>query len=196
MRRQSDRRRAKLKIMPLSSFLSVLLCMALSIPSADSNQEKSLTSIYDVLTAKGLPKGLLPKGVTNFKIDESSGDFEVHLDQACNAKFENELHYDCNVTGKLSYGQIESLSGISAKELFLWFQVKSIKVDVSDSGIICFDVGVVVKKFSVSLFELPKDCAVSAADEAREEVQSGRFIEDAVTESRRGEVVSFGRDVL
>ncbi|CAL1361719.1 unnamed protein product [Linum trigynum] len=195
MRRQSDSR-PKLKIMPLASFLYVLLYMALSIPSADSNQEKSLTSIYDVLKAKGLPMGLLPKGVTDFKIDESSGDFEVHLDQACNAKFENELHYDCNVTGKLSYGQIESLSGISAKELFLWFQVKSIQVDVSDSGIICFDVGVVVKKFSVSLFELPKDCAAAAADEARVEVQGGRFIEDAVTQNQRGEEVNFGRDVL
>ncbi|CAI0559715.1 unnamed protein product [Linum tenue] len=188
MRRQSDSR-PKLKIMPLASFLYVLLYTALAIPSADSNRENRLASIYDALKAKGLPMGLLPKGVTDFKIDESSGDFEVHLDQACNAKFENELHYDCNVTGKLSYGQIESLSGISAKELFLWFQVKSIQADVSDSGIICFDVGVVVKKFSVSLFELPKDCAAAAADEATVEVRGGRFIKDAVTQSQRGEDV-------
>ena len=51
-----------------------------------SDQEKS---IYDVLKAHGLPIGLLPKGVKEFKIDET-GRFEVHLDQACNAKFESE----------------------------------------------------------------------------------------------------------
>ena len=52
--------------------------------------------------------GLLPKGVTDFKIDEQ-GRFEAHLDQARNAKFESQLHYDRNVTGTLSYGQIGAL---------------------------------------------------------------------------------------
>nr|GEW80120.1 DUF538 domain-containing protein [Tanacetum cinerariifolium] len=54
--------------------------------------------------------GLLPKGVTNFTIDDM-GHFEVHLDQACNAKFEDELHYDRNVIGNISFGQIGGLSG-------------------------------------------------------------------------------------
>lgn len=104
--------------------------------------------------------GLLPKGVTNFTFD-TSGRFEVHLDQACNAKFEDELHYDRNVSGTLTYGQIGGLSGISAQDLFLWFPVKEIRVDIPSSGLIYFDVGVVSKQFSLSSFETPRDCLAS-----------------------------------
>ncbi|KAJ4833224.1 hypothetical protein Tsubulata_024951 [Turnera subulata] len=102
--------------------------------------------------------GLLPKGVKEFNID-NTGRFEVHLDEACNAKFESELHYDMNVTGNLSYGQIGALSGISAQELFLWFPVKGIRVDVPSSGLIYFDVGVVFKQFSLSLLGTATPCA-------------------------------------
>lgn len=104
--------------------------------------------------------GLFPKGVTNFSVDDS-GRFQVFLDQACNAKFEDELHYDRNVSGTLTYGQIGGLSGISAQDLFLWFPVKEIRVDIPSSGLIYFDVGVVSKQFSLSSFETPRDCLAS-----------------------------------
>ncbi|KAM0044478.1 hypothetical protein Hdeb2414_s0010g00353781 [Helianthus debilis subsp. tardiflorus] len=54
--------------------------------------------------------------------------------------FEDELHYDQNVSGNMSYGQIGGLSGISAQDLFLWFPVKEIRVDVPSSRLIYFDV--------------------------------------------------------
>ncbi|XP_031262910.1 uncharacterized protein LOC116121109 [Pistacia vera] len=120
-------------------------------------------SIYQILKAHELPMGLLPKGISQFSFD-SRGRFEVFLDQACNAKFESELHYDRNVSGTLSYGQIGSLSGISAQELFLWFPVKGIRVDIPSSGLIYFDVGVVFKQFSLSLFETPRDCMAVRSD--------------------------------
>lgn len=104
--------------------------------------------------------GLFPKGVTNFSLDDS-GRFQVYLDHACNAKFEDELHYDQNVSGNLTYGQIGELLGISTQDLFLWFSVKSIRVDIPSSGLIYFDVGVVSKQFSLSSFETPRDCLAS-----------------------------------
>lgn len=104
--------------------------------------------------------GLLPKGVTNFTFDDS-GRFEVHLDRACNSKFENEFHYDRYVSGKLTYGQIDGVSGISAQDLFMWFTVKEIRVDIPSSGLIYFDVGVVHKQFSLSSFDTPRDCLAS-----------------------------------
>ncbi|KAK6937894.1 Protein of unknown function DUF538 [Dillenia turbinata] len=135
----------------LSKFMYVLFSLLMFIEASCS------TSVYEELKSHGLPMGLLPKGVKNFSIDEE-GKFEVYLDQACNAKFENQLHYDEYVSGKLSYGQIGGLIGISAQELFLWFPVKGIHVDIPSSGIIYFDVGVVFKQFSLSLFEIPPDC--------------------------------------
>ncbi|XP_047309015.1 uncharacterized protein LOC124912439 [Impatiens glandulifera] len=117
-------------------------------------------SIYEVLKSHGLPMGLLPKGVKSFSLDDL-GRFEVHLDQECNVKFENEMHYDRSITGVLSLGRISELSGISAQDLFLWFPVKGIRVDIPSSGLIYFDVGVVYKQFSLSLFESPRDCVPS-----------------------------------
>ncbi|XP_043703293.1 uncharacterized protein LOC122653505 [Telopea speciosissima] len=136
----------------------LVVSVAISASSAESP-----SSIYEVLRSHGLPIGLLPKGVTEFSFD-GNGRFEVHLEQSCSAKFENEVHYERNVSGFLSYGQIGALSGFSAQELFLWFPVKGIRVDIPSSGLIYFDVGVIYKQFSLSLFETPPDCKAVDSD--------------------------------
>ncbi|KAG8489539.1 hypothetical protein CXB51_017764 [Gossypium anomalum] len=134
-------------------------------------------TIYDILKAHGLPTGLLPKGITRFVYDET-GRFEVQLDQACNAMFECQFRYDRNVSGTLKYGQIGALSGISSQELFLWFQVKGIWVDVPSSGLIYFDVGVVSKQFSLSWFETPRDCmAIQDDSESGDSIGDGKVHE-------------------
>uniref|UniRef100_A0A0E0FBZ4 Uncharacterized protein n=1 Tax=Oryza meridionalis TaxID=40149 RepID=A0A0E0FBZ4_9ORYZ len=53
------------------------------------------------------------------------------------------LLYNATVAGVISYGRIASLSGVSVQDLFLWFPVRGIHVDVPSSGPIYFDVGVV-----------------------------------------------------
>ncbi|KAL3725040.1 hypothetical protein ACJRO7_030107 [Eucalyptus globulus] len=160
-----------------------LLALLLLVSFLDS---LAATSIYQVLKSHGLPMGLLPKGVTSFRIDPD-GQFEVYLDRACNAKFESELHYDRNVSGTLSYGQIGALSGISAQELFLWFPVKGIRVDIPSSGLIYFDVGVVSKQFSLSLFETPPDCTAARAEEMGG-FRDGELIAEAVSEGQSGKL--------
>lgn len=155
-------------MLPVRQFFFILL---LSVVSS----EKS--SIYEVLKQHGLPMGLLPKGVTNFTLEETSGKFEVHLDRSCNSKFENELHYDRNISGILRYGQIDGMTGISAQDLFLWFQVKEIRVDIPSSGLIYFDVGVVSKQLSLSSFETSRDCLAGQDPD----LQSGRHIVDVIS---------------
>ncbi|KAJ8899382.1 hypothetical protein K2173_018356 [Erythroxylum novogranatense] len=179
------------------SAISLLLCFSLTISSVCSLEEQD--SIYEALKDHGLPMGLLPKGIRDFSLDES-GRFEVRLDQACNSKFESELHYDRNVSGNLSHSQIGSLSGISAQELFLWFPVKGIRVDVPSSGIIYFDVGVVRKQFSLSLFETPRDCI--AVRDGINEIENKKAIAEAGSKSpsvtlRFGiDQQKFGKNVL
>ncbi|XP_022718448.1 uncharacterized protein LOC111276827 isoform X2 [Durio zibethinus] len=139
----------------------ILFLLSLNFPFTQS----SPSSIYDHLERNGLPMGLLPKGITDFSIDPDTQRFQVNLTQPCNAKFENQLHYDFNISGFLSFGKILNLSGVSQQELFLWFPVNSIRVDDPSSGLINFDVGVVDKQFSLSLFESPRDCtAVDPSD--------------------------------
>ncbi|CAJ2633409.1 unnamed protein product [Trifolium pratense] len=107
----------------------ILLIVTLSWLCTFVNGGSNSTTIYDELRAKGLPVGLLPKGITRYEINSSSGEF-----------------------------QIGELSGMTAQELFLWFPVKGIHVDLPSSGLIHFDVGVADKQFSLSLFEDPPDC--------------------------------------
>ncbi|XP_028054405.1 uncharacterized protein LOC114258617 [Camellia sinensis] len=162
------------------------------------------SSIYEVLGSHGLPTGLLPKGITNFTIDPSTGHFEVRLPEACNAKYETDFHYDFNVSGTLCYGEIGQLSGVSAQDLFLWFPVKGVRVDVPSSGLIYFDVGVLRKQFSLSFFETPRDCTpghpvslvdldfVFFADDARNRIVQNQPDNELGQESVSGAVSESG----
>ncbi|KAL8106539.1 hypothetical protein AgCh_023340 [Apium graveolens] len=157
----------------------IILLSALSISThLQALQSSESVTIYDLLKSYHLPSGLFPKGVKDFSFDDS-GTFQVYLDQPCNSMYENELHYDRNISGVLTVGKIDQLSGISAKDLFLWFQVKEIRVDIPSSGLIYFDVGVVSKQFSLSSFETPKECLAVQLLESRE------FIEMADADSKR-----------
>uniref|UniRef100_A0A2P2KM69 Uncharacterized protein MANES_13G004000 n=1 Tax=Rhizophora mucronata TaxID=61149 RepID=A0A2P2KM69_RHIMU len=152
--------------LPTLSLPFFLFLVSFLLPfSAQSQQQPS---IYDHLRLNGLPMGLLPKGITDFSLDPSTGLFHINLSQPCNAKFENLLHYEFNVSGHLSLGKIDNLSGMSQQDLFIWLPVKSIRVDMPPSGLIHFDVGVADKQFSLSLFENPLDC--TAADPGIDEL--------------------------
>jgi Protein of unknown function, DUF538 len=131
-------------------FLLLLLPFASSRPAASPDP-------YDTLQAHGLPSGLFPKGIANFSLSDD-GIFVASLNQSCTAKLDNAVKYNATITGALSYGQIGSISGVSAQDLFLWFPVLGIRVDVPSSGVIYFDVGVVNKRLAVSLFDTPPDC--------------------------------------
>ncbi|CAL0304575.1 unnamed protein product [Lupinus luteus] len=147
---------------PFSSSTIFLFLLLLSF-FYSTHSKSNATTIYELLTNHGLPMGLFPKGITQFNVGDD-GKFWVHLDQACNAKFESELHYDRNVSGSLSFGKIDALTGLEAQDLFLWFPVMSISVDVPSSGLIYFDVGAAYKQFSSSLFESPRDCVAVKPD--------------------------------
>lgn len=144
------------------AFLLILLApikLTLSVSSINSDYLDPAASVYDILNFHGLPIGLFPKGISDFTFDPASGRFELHLSQSsCDAKFETNVRYAWNVSGTISYGSVSGISGVAAQELFLWFPVKGIRVDIPSSGLIYFDVGVVSKQFSLSFFETPHDC--------------------------------------
>ncbi|PIN23218.1 hypothetical protein CDL12_04080 [Handroanthus impetiginosus] len=132
----------------------------------------SSSTFYDILKSNGLPIGLFPKGISDFSVDPATGRFELHLlyPSQCDAKFETNVRYQCNITGNVGYGKIANLSGVAAQELFLWLPVKGIQVDIPSSGLIYFDVGLVYKQFSLSFFETPKDCDATKGDDEGDDV--------------------------
>ncbi|CAN6894772.1 uncharacterized protein LOC106397138 [Brassica napus] len=159
------------------SILCFFLVAGISISSSEEEEE----TIYKILQDNGLPSGIFPKGVTEFTFDGETGRFSVYLNQSCDAKYETELRYDTNITGTLSSANVTDLSGISAQDLFLWFPVKGIRVDVPSSGLIYFDVGVVRKQYSLSVFETPRDCvAVRRENEVESSVLSLHRVDETL----------------
>jgi hypothetical protein len=145
------------------SLLSLLLLLLLLLPSAFS-RPASAPDAYETLQAHGLPSGLFPKGIANFSLSDD-GFFVASLNQSCTANLDNAVKYNATITGALSYGQIGSISGVAAQDLFLWFPVLGIRVDVPSSGVIYFDVGVVNKRLAVSLFDTPPECSPETGGE-------------------------------
>jgi hypothetical protein len=112
----------------------------------------------EVLRAHQLPGGLLPAGITAFRHDAATGAFEARLDAPCTARFEVGLRYNATVSGVISPGQIADISGVAAQDLFMWFPVHDIKVDIPSSGVIYFNVGVVKKHLPLAVFDAPPAC--------------------------------------
>ncbi|WZZ30777.1 hypothetical protein YC2023_014178 [Brassica napus] len=157
-----------LSFLTTALFSSILFLQLSSLPDP---------SFYDYLRESGLPAGIVPKGVTNFSIDAKTGRFTVALPVPCDAKFESQFHFDYNITGVLSDGRIGNLSGVTQKELFLWFAVKGIHVDPESSGLIHFDVGVADKQMSLSLFESPRDCTAAVYEHRVVDLSEPRDLE-------------------
>ncbi|XP_066313155.1 uncharacterized protein At5g01610-like [Miscanthus floridulus] len=112
----------------------------------------------EVLRAHQLPGGLLPAGITAFRYDAATGRFEAQLEAPCTARFEVGLRYNATVAGVISPGQIAAISGVAAQDLFMWFPVHDIKVDIPSSGVIYFNVGVVKKHLPLAVFDAPPAC--------------------------------------
>ena len=140
----------------------LMLLLLAAVISTATAQSPSQT-MHEALRANGLPIGLLPLNLESFRIN-LDGTFSAVLSSACIAQFENEVHYAADLAGALSPGRIFNISGISAQDLFLWFPVKDIHVDLPSSGVVYFDVGVVSKRFSLSLFQSPPECRSESAD--------------------------------
>ncbi|CAI7766836.1 unnamed protein product [Closterium sp. NIES-53] len=101
---------------------------------------------FETLKKNGLPVGLLPKSVSKAEINDQ-GWFRVQLPSTCRTSVHNTgeipLYYSTVLTGRLQYGIISNVKGISAKppELPFWVSVRSIYVDNAASSLIHFSVG-------------------------------------------------------
>ncbi|GJY29593.1 RNA-directed DNA polymerase, eukaryota [Tanacetum coccineum] len=114
--------------------------------------------------------------------------------QSC-TKFETSVKFSIEINGVISYGEIRNLTGVVTKDLFLWFPVQGIYVDVPSSGVIYFDVGVVWKRFAVSLFEYPRECVEGEGEgEMVMERASGREVAAPGSPERRS-LANTGRGV-
>ncbi|MBA0563085.1 hypothetical protein Golax_022746 [Gossypium laxum] len=142
-----------LHLKPISSiaFLSLILLFLISSATGEDSP-----TAYEVLEQYDFPIGLLPKGVSSYELDETTGKFSVYLNGSCSYSIDNyELKYKSTITGVISKDKLSSLSGIKVKVLFLWLSIQSVTRDDDELE---FSVGVASADFAVDNFSECPTC--------------------------------------
>ncbi|XP_061989807.1 uncharacterized protein LOC133708367 [Rosa rugosa] len=100
--------------------------------------------------------GILPKGITGYDLDLSTGKWAAYFDGACSFAVEGsyQLKYKSTITGTISENRLKDLTGVSVKVLFLWLNI----VEVSRSGDdLDFSVGIASASFPIdNFYECPQ----------------------------------------
>ncbi|RDX97197.1 hypothetical protein CR513_20056, partial [Mucuna pruriens] len=135
------------------SMSALLLLLLVSAPIAASG---ALTA-YEMLESFHFPEGILPKGVTGYELERSSGKFRADLNGSCSFALEGsyKLSYQPTITGYISDGRLTELRGISVKVLFFWLNI----IDVTRVGDdLYFSVGVASASFPLNNFFVSPQC--------------------------------------
>ncbi|KAK7277764.1 hypothetical protein RJT34_22781 [Clitoria ternatea] len=135
------------------SITALFLLLLLSPPITVS----AAPTAYEMLKRFNFPEGLLPKGITSYELDESSGKFRADLNGSCSFSLEGsyQLRYKPTITGYISDGRLTELRGISVKVLLFWLNI----LDVIRIGHdLDFSVGVATASFAVDNFFVSPQC--------------------------------------
>ncbi|GJN13564.1 hypothetical protein PR202_gb00282 [Eleusine coracana subsp. coracana] len=102
--------------------LVVLVAFAavLSTAAAAAGNGTSSPTAYEMLEQYNFPRGILPEGVTGYKLRPDGG-FEVYFPRACEFLLSHTwlVRYDARISGDAASGSSRRSLG-SAKVLFLW----------------------------------------------------------------------------
>ncbi|KAI7747450.1 hypothetical protein M8C21_002645 [Ambrosia artemisiifolia] len=131
-----------------SSQMSLLLVALLALTASTS----AVPTIFDIVNQFGFPSGILPDSVESYSTSPSDGDtftFVVYLKKPCYVKYDYLVHFDTEISGKISNGQITELKGLKAQSFWFWLNVDEIKVDGRS---LQFTLGLVTVKSDISLF--------------------------------------------
>nr|AFK46856.1 unknown [Lotus japonicus] len=136
---------------------TLLLLLLLSVPLLSSASSAAAPSAYEALAGFNFPAGLLPKGVTAYELDESTGKFRADLNGSCSFTLEGsyQLSYNSTITGRISDNRLTDLRGISVKALFFWLNILEV---VRSSDQLDFSVGISSASFPLDSFFVSPMC--------------------------------------
>ncbi|XP_054802093.1 uncharacterized protein LOC129305912 isoform X2 [Prosopis cineraria] len=145
--------------MTLTALLLLFLFFLLTPPppaSSTATGDEALTA-YDMLGHYHFPKGLLPKGVIGYELDQSTGRFRAFLDGSCSFSLEGsyQLEYKSTISGYISRDRLTNLEGVKVKVLLFWFNIVEV-VRYGDD--IEFSVGIASASFPLENFLVCPRC--------------------------------------
>ena len=79
------------------------------------------------------------------------------MDNPCYVQFDDLVHYDKKITGRLAYESISDLSGIQMKKLLLWLPVTGIQ---AAPGYVQFHVGALSETLPAEQFDTVPVCKI------------------------------------
>ncbi|KAI4304531.1 hypothetical protein MLD38_040027 [Melastoma candidum] len=152
-----------------SSLLAFAAALLLLLPPSTADSSSPPTA-YDALKAYNFPEGILPKGVTGYDLDPSTGRFSLYLNSSCSFSLEGsyQLRYQPVITGVVSPNRLSNLGGVSVKVLFLWLNIVEV-VRAGDE--LEFSVGIASAGFAIeNFYESPQcgcgfDCGTASQGE-------------------------------
>ncbi|KAK4418119.1 hypothetical protein Salat_2224600 [Sesamum alatum] len=154
----------------LTVFLVFIAASPPSTSAADS------PTVYEALQSYGFPVGLLPAGVTKYKVDTATGKFSVYLNKTCSFTIHGyDLKYKTTITGTISANKIKNLSGIQVKVLLFWVNI----IEVTKEGDqLELSVGIASADFPVdNFYESPQcGCGFDCRGKRSGELSFKRFV--------------------
>ncbi|XP_044471610.1 uncharacterized protein At5g01610-like [Mangifera indica] len=162
-------------------FSIIFFCITCSPSFVSSQLQNSLqkkTTAYDMLQKYDFPVGILPKGVLDYDLEQSSGKFSAFLNGSCSFSLEGsyQLKYKPTIKGYISNGKISSLEGVSVKLLFMWVDI----VEVSRHGdSLDFSVGIAGAGFPIDNFEECPQCGCGLncdSQQVRQKIRKNVFV--------------------
>ncbi|KAJ4952269.1 hypothetical protein NE237_029101 [Protea cynaroides] len=146
-------------------FIGFCLITWLSVISAQTHHNdtqvidlgyKSEPTAYEMLEKFNFPRGILPEGAKRYVLHDDNR-FEFYLDGDCKFNVEGgySLFYSRKITGRIGYGTLKDLKGVSVKILFIWLSINEIS---SGNGNLDFYVGPLSASFPLSNFEECPQC--------------------------------------
>ncbi|XP_009609144.1 uncharacterized protein At5g01610-like [Nicotiana tomentosiformis] len=139
-------------VLPLCIFL-VLFSAA---SSAVAGKESQSPTVYEIIQEYDFPVGLLPKGVTRYEFNKSTGNFAVYLNKTCTFSINGySLKYMSKVTGKISKDRVANLKGVQVKLLLFWINIAEV---TRDGDQLDFSVGIASADFPIDNFYASPQC--------------------------------------
>ncbi|KAF8405654.1 hypothetical protein HHK36_007730 [Tetracentron sinense] len=157
----------------LKTLLGFFLITWFSVISAEphQNQDSANTTeptVYEMLEKFNLPRGILPQGAKGYVLHEDNR-FEVFLEGDCKFGVEGgySLNYKSKIAGKVGFGSLKDLQGVSVKVFFVWLSITEVSIE---DGELDLYVGLMSASFPLSNFdECPRcgcglDCINTVSD--------------------------------
>ncbi|KAF9605439.1 hypothetical protein IFM89_017458 [Coptis chinensis] len=136
-----------------SPSLTQLLLITLFLTPSNSSVTTNAETAYELLQRYNFPVGLLPKGVVNYTLENTSGKFSVTLNGSCSFALEDssyQLKYKSTIKGTIMKNKLKDLQGVSVKVFLFWVNI--VEVDRSGEDL-DFWVGIASATFPIGNFE-------------------------------------------